>query len=190
MNALFAVARQLQDFCEARDWRFCFIGGIAVQRWAEPRVTDDADLTLLTGFGGEEKFVDDLLTWLHLREPDGRQFALRHRVLLAQSSDGIPLDIALGALPFEESAVARARDEELLPGLCLRLCTAEDLIVFKAFAGRAVDWRDIEMTIVRQGEGALDWTYIEESLLPLVKLKETPETLGQLNDLRRALREL
>ena len=108
MNSLFAVARQLQDFCEARDWRFCFIGGIAVQRWAEPRVTDDADLTLLTGFGGEEKFVDDLLTWLHPREPDGREFALRHRVLLAQSIDGIPLDIALGALPFEESAVARS----------------------------------------------------------------------------------
>lgn len=190
MNALFAVARQLQDFCEARDWRFCFIGGIAVQRWAEPRVTDDADLTLLTGFGGEEKFVDDLLTWLHLREPGGREFALRHRVLLAQSIDGIPLDIALGALPFEESAVTRARDEELLPGLSLRLCTAEDLIVFKAFAGRALDWRDVEMTIVRQGEDALDWTYIEESLLPLVKLKDKPETLEQLNDLRRSLREL
>ena len=83
-----------------------------------------------------------------------------------------------------------ARDEELLPGLCLRLCTAEDPIVFKAFAGRALDWRDVEMTIVRQGEGALDWTYIEESLLPLAELKEKPETLGQLADLRRSLREL
>ncbi len=188
MNALFAVARQLQDFCEARDWRFCFIGGIAVQRWAEPRVTDDADLTLLTGFGGEEKFVDDLLTWLRPREPGGREFALRRRVLLAQSIDGIPLDIALGALPFEESAVTRARDEELLPGLRLRLCTAEDLIVFKAFAGRALDWRDVEMTIARQGENALDWTYIEQNLRPLVELKETPETLGRLEDLRRSLR--
>ena len=46
------------------------------------------------------------------------------------------------------------------------------------------------MTIVRQGEGALDWTYIEESLLPLAELKEKPETLGQLADLRRSLREL
>jgi len=33
-----------------------------VQRWAEPRVTDDVDLTLLAGFGDEEGFVDDLLT--------------------------------------------------------------------------------------------------------------------------------
>lgn len=190
MNALFAVARQLQDFCEARGWRFCFIGGIAVQCWAEPRVTDDVDLTLLTGFGDEDKFVDDLLTWLRPREPDGREFALQHRVLLAQSSEGIPLDIALGALPFEESAVTRAREEELLPGLRLRVCTAEDLIVFKAFAGRALDWRDVEMTIARQGENSLDWTYIEANLRPLVELKQTPEALAQLEDLRQSLRGL
>ena len=96
----------------------------------------------------------------------------------------------MGALPFEESAVTRARDEELLPGLRLRLCTAEDIIVFKAFAGRILDWRDVEMTIVRQGESALDWTYIVESLRPLVELKETPETLVQLEDLRRSVREM
>lgn len=189
MNTLLAVARQLQDFCEARAWHFCFIGGIAVQCWAEPRVTDDIDLTLLTGFGDEEKFVDDLLGWLHPRESTGREFALRHRVLLAQSSEGIPLDIALGALPFEAAAVSRARDEELLPGLRLRVCSAEDLIVFKVFAGRARDWRDVEMTIARQGEAALDWTYIEQSLGPLIELKEKPETLVQLQALRRSLRD-
>ena len=57
MNALLAFARQLQDFCEEQEWRFCFIGGIAVQKWSQPRVTDDVDLTLLTGFGGEEVFA-------------------------------------------------------------------------------------------------------------------------------------
>ena len=69
---------------------------------------------------------------------------MRHRVLLAQSREGIPLDIALGALPFEAAAVRRARDEELLPGLRLRVCTAEDLIVFKALPeGRSIGetWR-------------------------------------------------
>ena len=46
------------------------------------------------------------------------------------------------------------------------------------------------MTIARQGENALDWSYIEESLRPLVELKETPETMVQLETLRRSLREL
>jgi len=55
------AAAELQFFCESRDWRFCFIGGLALQRWGEPRETVDIDLTLLTGFGGEEPFVEALL---------------------------------------------------------------------------------------------------------------------------------
>ncbi len=38
MLELIRVAADLQDFCEARDWRFCFIGGLALQRWGERRV--------------------------------------------------------------------------------------------------------------------------------------------------------
>ena len=45
------AAEEIQAFCQLRGWPFCFIGGVAVQRWAEPRLTQDVDLTLLTGFG-------------------------------------------------------------------------------------------------------------------------------------------
>ena len=54
MNAIFAAALDLQSFCDKHGWRCCFIGGLAVQRWGEPRMTRDADLTLLTGFGSED----------------------------------------------------------------------------------------------------------------------------------------
>lgn len=37
--------------------QFCFIGGLALLRWGEPRTTRDTNLTLLTGFGGEERFI-------------------------------------------------------------------------------------------------------------------------------------
>ena len=60
MNPIFAAALEIQEFCRARLWRFCFIG-VAVQRWGEPRLTQDVDLTLLTGFGTEEAFVSALL---------------------------------------------------------------------------------------------------------------------------------
>jgi len=45
MNPIFAAAEEIQAFCRARDWRFCFIGGLANQRWGEPRLTQDVDLT-------------------------------------------------------------------------------------------------------------------------------------------------
>jgi len=38
-----------------------FIGALAVIRWGEPRLTQDVDLTILTGFGGEARYIDALL---------------------------------------------------------------------------------------------------------------------------------
>ena len=36
------AAEQVQAFCQQQGWRFCFIGGVAVQRWGEPRLTQEA----------------------------------------------------------------------------------------------------------------------------------------------------
>lgn len=43
-----------QDVCRRHEFPFAFIGGVAVQRWGEPRVTVDVDITLFSGFGGED----------------------------------------------------------------------------------------------------------------------------------------
>jgi hypothetical protein len=50
VNEVIRAAAELQSVCEAEGWRFCLIGGLAVQRWGEPRETVDVDLTLLTAF--------------------------------------------------------------------------------------------------------------------------------------------
>ena len=190
-NEVLATALRLQKFCQSMGWRFCFIGGLAVQKWSEPRVTDDVDLTLITGFGAEESFIDPLLSldWLVPRNPNAREHALTRRVLLLQTRDGVGVDVAMGAFPFEEQATARAREIELLPGCDLRICTAEDLIVFKVFATRAKDWMDVEAAIIRQGDANLDWRYIREQLTPLLALKEAPELLEQLDALRAKVRK-
>jgi len=184
VNELIHVALRLQEVIESKNWEFCFIGGLAVQAWSEPRFTKDVDLTLLTGFGGEETFVDELLQHFDARREDAREFALTHRVLLLASEEGIGIDLALGALPFEEQAVRRARPVEVFPDRLLRLCTPEDLIVMKAFAGREQDWRDVRMTIVRQGVDALDWGHIGRYLPELATLKGEPEILERLAALR------
>ena len=184
MNELTRLALHLQGFCEERGWKFCVIGGIAVMHWGEPRFTMDLDMTLLTGFGGEEAFVDEWLAHFEPRLKGAREFALRNRVLLLQSENGVGIDIALGALPFEESAVQRARKIEMEPGAEVLLCTPEDLIVMKAFAYRDLDWHDIRGILIRQGKGALDWDYIYEHLIPLCEVKESPEILKRLRGLQ------
>ena len=58
MIELVEAATELQAFCEERGWSFCFIGGLALQHWGEPRLTLDVDATLLTGFGREAVFIE------------------------------------------------------------------------------------------------------------------------------------
>jgi len=53
LPGVLAAAAELQDFYKQRGWKFCFIGGVAVQAWGNPRLTQDVDLTILTGFGEE-----------------------------------------------------------------------------------------------------------------------------------------
>lgn len=182
MNPLFAAAGELQAFCRSHGWRFCFIGGLANLRWGEPRLTLDVDLTLLTGFGGEAEFVDELLGAFRPRIPDGREFALAHRVLLLWSSAEIALDVALGAMPFEVAAVARASDFAIGESRSLLTCSAEDLVVFKAFAGRDRDWADIEGIVARQAR-RLDRELVWRELLPLLELKEDSSSAGRLRAL-------
>ena len=184
MTRLIRLAAELQALLNAAAWKNCLIGGLVLQRWGEPRLTKDVDVTVLTGFGGEEKVVDLLLARFAGRRPDTREFALHNRVLLIQSTDGIGMDVALGALPFEEHVMERASIFDFLPDCRLRTCSAEDLIVMKAFASRERDWLDVETVLIRQGE-RLDWKQIMTELKPLSELKDAPEIPGRLEKLRQ-----
>jgi hypothetical protein len=174
INRVFRAAIELQDFCFSQNYRFCFIGAIAVQRWGEPRVTVDADLTLITGFGTEAHFIAALMKNFRARRPDAAKFALQKRVLLLLASNDVPLDVALGGLPFEERTVARASPWKISEEAALQTCGAEDLVVYKAFADRAQDWLDVQRILQRQRE-RLNFDLIFEELVPLLQLKEAPE---------------
>jgi hypothetical protein len=110
----------------------------------------------MTGFGGEGDFIDCLLAHYHSRIDDAGLFARRNRVLLLRSADDVGIDISLGGLPFEESMINRATIFSFGPGLDLRTCSAEDLIVLKLFASRPLDIRDAEGVVIRHRD-QLDW---------------------------------
>ena len=183
MRDLFLLADEIQSFCRVRGWRFCFIGGIALQRWGEPRLTADVDLTILTGYGGEAGYIEDLCRAFAGRVPDAAEFAHRSRVLLLQSERGIPIDISLGALPFEERVVARASLFRFIGTVSLNTCSAEDLVTLKAFADRTRDWADIEGIVQRNGH-LLEWDLLEAELRPLCEAKDAPHVLPRLRALR------
>jgi hypothetical protein len=180
---VFKTAAVVQELCLKAGWKFCFIGGVALQRWGEPRFTDDVDLTLYTGFGNEEEFIEVFLKQFQSRVENAIEFALKNRILLLQTASSVGIDVALGGFPFEERMVERASYFLYPPDIQLLTCSAEDLIVMKSFADRGQDWVDVERVIVRQGN-KLDWTYIFKHLNELAALKDCPQIPERLKKLR------
>ena len=184
MADLLDAASEVDGFFRRMGWRHCVIGGMALLRWGEQRMTKDVDLTLLTGFGNEESYIEALVAEFEPLPAVPMAFALRNRVLPVRTKAGFKADIALGGLPFEENAVTRASDYAYSDRVVLRTCTAEDLVVMKAFAARPQDQIDVEGILIRQ-RGNLDWVYIYENLQPLAELKEAPELVGNLRALQK-----
>ncbi len=183
-NCLFEAATECQAFFKDQNWKYCFIGGLAVLRWGEIRMTQDIDLCLLCGFGSEEYYASKLAEEFQPRIKNPIDFALKNRVFLITASNGTPVDISLSRLPFEEEMVARATCFEFSKGHPLLTCSAEYLIVLKAFADRPKNWMDIEGIVTRQAEN-LNQDLIFKQLTPLCEIKDAPETIPKLTDVFR-----
>jgi len=90
------------------------------------------------------------------------------------------IDIAFGALPFEEEAVERTVWREM-SGIRVPLPTPEDLIIMKAVAHRTRDLADIEAILDAQPK--LNVRRIRRWLKEFSALLESPEILQDFNTL-------
>jgi len=162
---------------------YCLIGGIALQRWGQPRTTLDVDVTVATEFGSEGPIISRLISIFPARLADAAQFAKESRVLLLKTTTGVGIDVALGAMPFELRMIERSSPWKLQDQHAIRTCSAEDLIVQKTFAGRDQDWIDVRQIIERQTAARLEIAQIFDELSPLLELKEDTQSLERLRQL-------
>ncbi len=177
----------MQRVWEQQGIEFCFIGGLAVQFWGEPRLTNDVDATVWSDFGNERPVIDQLLEELSPRIEGAAEFAMLNRVLLAQGKTGVDIDVSLAAFPFERDLIRRSEKRRFPGGSELRICEPSDLIILKAFANRPRDWQDIRGILVRSAS-KLDWQLILSEVTLLANLKEEPGILTQLTALRDSLK--
>lgn len=171
-NPLKAVL-ELHNFLTQHDIAYVLIGGLAVQYWGEPRFTQDVDLTVLVPINETTKFVHLVTRQFKSRIPDPLDFAKRNRMVIIQTSDGTDVDISLGIPGYEEEVIRRAVDYEIEHSKKIKLCSAEDIIIHKAVAGRPIDWQDIEGIIYKQ-EKKLDKEYIMHWLEQFAQALEKP----------------
>ncbi len=138
---------------------YMVIGGQAVMLHGEPRLTGDIDVTL-----GVD--VSDLPRVLELVNRSGfravaddvEQFAARTNVLpLSDLSTSVRVNLIFSCTEYEAQAIKRSIPTAVL-GTTVRFAAAEDLVIFKLFAGRPRDIEDVRGILSRQKR--LDETYV------------------------------
>ncbi|MGH9948475.1 MAG: hypothetical protein ACRD6X_14955 [Pyrinomonadaceae bacterium] len=178
MIDLIREAASIQEFVESKQWNFFFIGGVPVQVWGQPRLTQDIYLTIFTELKNESEYISAFLARYKPKFSDAMDFALLNRVLPMFTETGIGIDVTLSGLSDMSEALVRSSFQEFVEDISLRVCSAEDLIIMKTVAGRDRDWFDIESVIIRQN--LLDWQYILSTLESLTDDEEIPDRITQL----------
>lgn len=174
MNKPLEAAWEVGQFFEAHTIPYALIGGLAVQQWGSARLTMDADFTIAAPLEGSADMVPLVTNRFPSRVADPQAMALRTRMILVTAKNGVAVDVSLALPGYEDDLFRRAVNFEIEPGKSIRLCTAEDLIIHKAIAGRPQDVTDIEGAVLRQGD-RLDATYIRRWLAEFANVLADPE---------------
>jgi hypothetical protein len=159
MEQLFRSVKALQVRLSDAGISSIVIGGAAVGTWGEPRLTRDVDLKVMLGRDEADRLLALLASDYISLLPDPRAALRKQAMLFVEDAAGVRLDLLLADTPYDVEAIRRGRDIEVAPGVTLRLCTPEDLIVYKLISTRPRDHEDAAGIVRRQGD-ALDDRYV------------------------------
>lgn len=162
MDALLGTLSKAQNRLRDAGIQNAVIGGLAVAARERPRLTDDIDLKV-SADRSQVAHLIEIMAPDFLPAEDAIEAARVLGILFLDGPEGIPLDLLLADMGFDHQVLERAVDAEIVPGFRARLCTAEDLILYKMITTRPRDREDAQSVVREQGQ-ALDRAYIEHWL--------------------------
>jgi hypothetical protein len=177
-DALAALARALDE--AGAPWMV--IGGIAVIAHGVRRFTTDIDAAVR----GDAISIDRLLEALARhgivpRIPDAAAFAQENLVLLVRHAPtGVDLDVSQAWSSFEHEALA-AREKARFGRVRAPMSVPDDLVVFKAIAGRPKDIEDAEALLVLHPR--IDIGRARRRVAELAGLADAPELVESFDAL-------
>lgn len=175
MHSLEDALVKVSKFFNSQNIPYMVIGGVANLFWGTARSTLDIDITVQIDAKDHENFIRKVQTDFSIRVTNPRSFIDQTRVLPIQDLNGIRIDLIFASLPYEMSAIKRARSERV-QGEFVRVCTPEDLIIHKIISERPRDREDIQGVIQKIGSG-LDRNYLDPIIEELANAFAKPSML-------------
>ncbi len=166
-------------------YRYAVVGGIANQLWGLPRFTHDVDIKVLVPNTEYPAIRESLRAAFPER---GRPARPPQPLIVDVKIAGVTVDFLLTIPGYDEQTVTRAVQRDI-DGVTVYLCTAEDLIIQKAVAGRPKDWQDIEGVLIEQRSN-LDLPYLEDWLGRFAEFLERPEILERYREIQARIAEM
>ena len=183
MEIYFQSIIVLQSYLQQNGIPSIVIGGVAIAAWGEPRVTRDVDLKIKLERQDADRLVKLLTIGYTSLLPDPNEALRKQALIFIQDELGTRLDLLLADTPYDEVAIQRGREVEIEPGVRIRVCSPEDLIIYKLVSTRARDHDDAYSVIRRQGE-ALDDRYVIGWLKQFEKALDDSTLISEYRRLR------
>jgi hypothetical protein len=154
---------------------YMVIGGLAVLVWGEPRATQDIDVTVAVPEERLSDFIAFIGKRLSVLPEHPLEFLHETHVLPIATPSGVRVDIIWAVLPYQQQAIQRAVVRRL-GDTNLRVCAAEDLILYKLASTRPRDRDDVASVLARQ-HVRIDRAYLDPLVRSLSETLENPEIL-------------
>jgi len=159
MEKLFQSITSIQKYLAEAGISSLVIGGVAVGAWGEPRLTRDVDLKVLLTRQDTERLLEVLSGFSTPLVSNPRELLKKQAVLFIQDNFGTRIDLLLAETPYDVIAIQRGRNVEIQPGISIRMCSPEDLIIYKLISTRMRDHEDV-VSVIRRQANSLDDVYI------------------------------
>lgn len=184
MENLFQSIITIQQELSSANIPSITIGGVAVAVWGEPRVTRDVDLKILLSRSEADQLLDLLADQYNILSSEPATDLRKQGLVFIKDTMGTRLDLLLADTPYDVNAIQRGKHIEVQPGINIRVCSPEDLIIYKLISTRLRDHEDARSVIYRQGE-ALDDDYITSWLKQFEQALDDSTLVAEYKRLKR-----
>lgn len=171
----------LDKFLLKNSIEYAIIGGIAVIIYGFQRTTKDIDAIVLCQLEDLDKIHAIIEKNFKPAFKGTLEYFHRNFILpVDEPETNLRIDLAAGLTEFDRNVISRSK-RKYFGDVEVSVCSLEDLIIYKMFAGRHLDFGDIEL-LLEKHKNSLDKKYLFETAEKFKEL-ERADIIENLNKL-------